>query len=189
MPMNLPSDLPAMLAALLAEHYSVSFALDPCGRSECFVDLLGPLGSQATGLGGTPAAALASVWPLHDDLAAPMTLVDGQDGDDVMDGPAIAAVARRVAGLREYITGVLAGAGEAVSHQYALEVTGGDLFVLAALLAADPSVVEDGPGDELEPYCRVCGDWIGHFLGLDGWQHYRGEPAAGGAAHPVRRGP
>ena len=48
------------------------------------------------------------------------------------------------------------------------------------MLFRSPSVVEDGPGDELEPYCRTCGDWIGHFLGLDDWQHYRGEPAAGG---------
>ena len=170
-----PRNLAAMLAALLGDGYSAAFAMDPAGRANCFVvDLTGPLGSQATGLGDTPAAALASAWPLGD------LDDDGQDDDDVMDGPAIAAVARRVAGLREYITGVLAGAGEVVSHQYALEVTGGDLFVLAALLAADPSVVEDGPGDELEPYCRTCGHWIGHFLGLDGWQHYRGEPAAGG---------
>jgi hypothetical protein len=34
--------------------------------------------------------------------------------------------------------------------------------------------------DDAEPYCTTCGDWIGHFLGMDGWHHFRGDPAAGG---------
>jgi hypothetical protein len=35
-------------------------------------------------------------------------------------------------------------------------------------------------GDGLEPYCAECGAWIGMFCGLPGWQHFRGDPAAGG---------
>jgi len=201
--MNLPTDLPAMLDALVAEHYNVSFALDSSGRARCLVDLTGPLGSQATGLGDTPAAALASVWPLGDldddtdlgdggqyalERVADGWLAagwlgddtgDGQD-DDVMDGPAVAAIARQATVLGDYVAGVLASGGQLASHRHALEHVGGELASLGALLAADPEAVEAGAGDELEPYCRTCGHWIGYFLGLDGWQHYRGEPARGG---------
>jgi hypothetical protein len=162
-------DLSAMLATLLAEGYSVSFALHP--TAACVANLTGPLGSHAPGLGDTPVAALASVWPLGD-----LQDDDGQD-DDVIDGPAVAAVARKVTALREYIGAALAGA---VSGRAALERVGAELAGIGALLAADPEVIEDGPGDELEMYCRTCGHWIGHFLGLDGWQHFQGEPAAGG---------
>jgi hypothetical protein len=171
--MNLPADLPAMLAALLAEHYNVTFTLDYSGRADYLVDMIGPLGSQATGLGDTPAAALASVWPFGDTY-------DGQDDDDVIDGPAVAAAARKMTVLGDYVSGVLASGGELVSHRHALECVAGEMATIGALLAADPVDVEDGPGYELEPYCRPCGQWIGHFLGLDGWQHFRGEPAAGG---------
>ena len=53
--------------------------------------------------------------------------------------------------------------------------------VLGDLLDAldDPA----GAGDDLdglEPYCTVCGAWIGMFLGMDGWHHFRGDPAPGG---------
>lgn len=34
--------------------------------------------------------------------------------------------------------------------------------------------------DGLEPYCTTCGDWAGLFLGMDGWHHFTGDPAAGG---------
>jgi hypothetical protein len=61
-----PRDVATMLATLLNEGYGVSFALDAAGRVDYLADLAGPLGSQATGLGGTPAAALASVWPFGD---------------------------------------------------------------------------------------------------------------------------
>lgn len=173
--MNLPTDLAAMLAALLAEHYSVSFTLDSSGRARCLADLTGPLGSQATGLGDTPAAALASVWPFGDGQDD-----DGQDDDDVIDGPAVAAAARKMTVLGDYVSGALASGGQLASHRDALECVAAELAGLRALLAADPAEVEDGPGYELEPYCRTCGHWIGHFLGLDGWQHYRGDPAPGG---------
>ena len=37
-----------------------------------------------------------------------------------------------------------------------------------------------GGGEGLEPYCAECGAWIGMFFGLEGWQHFRGDPAPGG---------
>ena len=49
----------------------------------------------------------------------------------------------------------------------------------------------DGQADELEPYCSTCGEWIGYFVGLEGWQHFRGDGAPGGdrelfdAGHPA----
>jgi hypothetical protein len=186
--MNLPTDLPAMLAALVAEHYSVSFTLDTSGRARCLADLTGPLGSQATGLGDTPAAALLSVWPFG---GTGHGQEDGQEDENIMDGPAVAALARKAAALSDYVSAVLAPGGQLVSHQHALEHAAGELASIGALLAADPEVIEAGAGDELEPYCRACGHWIGQFLGRDGWQHYRGEPAAGGrrtlhdAGHPA----
>jgi hypothetical protein len=37
-----------------------------------------------------------------------------------------------------------------------------------------------GEDEDTEPYCAGCGEWIGMFRGLDGWQHFRGDPAPGG---------
>lgn len=34
--------------------------------------------------------------------------------------------------------------------------------------------------DGTEPYCAGCGAFIGMFAGIDGWRHFRGDPAAGG---------
>jgi hypothetical protein len=34
--------------------------------------------------------------------------------------------------------------------------------------------------DGTEPYCTTCGQWAGMFLGMDGWHHFRGDPAPGG---------
>jgi hypothetical protein len=34
--------------------------------------------------------------------------------------------------------------------------------------------------DGTEPYCSECGHWIGMFCRLEGWQHFRGDPAPGG---------
>lgn len=47
--------------------------------------------------------------------------------------------------------------------------------------------------DHTEPYCRTCHQWIGHFLGMDSWQHYLDDPAPGGhsttlATSPTRPG-
>jgi hypothetical protein len=60
-----PSSLPAQLAALLSSGYTVIFTQAPAGAGY-IADLTGPLGSQATGRGGTLAGAVASVWPLGD---------------------------------------------------------------------------------------------------------------------------
>jgi hypothetical protein len=37
-----------------------------------------------------------------------------------------------------------------------------------------------GGGEGLEPYCAECGHWAGMFFGLEGWQHFKGDPAPGG---------
>ena len=29
--------------------------------------------------------------------------------------------------------------------------------------------------DDLEPYCKTCGELIGLFIGYEGWHHYRGD--------------
>ena len=49
--------------------------------------------------------------------------------------------------------------------------------VLGDLLAV---LNEDDEFDGLEPYCTDCGHWIGHFFGMEGWHHFRGDPAPGG---------
>ncbi len=46
--------------------------------------------------------------------------------------------------------------------------------VLGAVDRADED--EDGT----EAHCTVCGQWAGMFLGMDGWHHFRGDPAPGG---------
>ena len=40
--------------------------------------------------------------------------------------------------------------------------------------------VIDQADDDTEPYCTRCGQWAGTFLGMDGWHHFRGDPAPGG---------
>jgi hypothetical protein len=37
-----------------------------------------------------------------------------------------------------------------------------------------------GGEDGTEPYCTVCRQWAGMFVGIDGWRHFRGDPAPGG---------
>ncbi len=34
--------------------------------------------------------------------------------------------------------------------------------------------------DDTEPYCTACREWVGMFLGLEGWRHFRGDWAPGG---------
>jgi hypothetical protein len=34
--------------------------------------------------------------------------------------------------------------------------------------------------DGTEPYCTTCRQWAGMFTGIDGWRHFRGDPAPGG---------
>lgn len=50
-----------------------------------------------------------------------------------------------------------------------LAAAGGPLFV-----------DDDDPTNRLAPYCSACGEWVGQFVGLDGWQHFRGDGAPGG---------
>lgn len=55
----------------------------------------------------------------------------------------------------------------------------------------DQPAAELDPEPDLEPYCEACGEWIGLFSGLEGWQHFRGDGAPGGqrelydADHPA----
>ncbi|HCU96529.1 MAG TPA: hypothetical protein DHU96_28945 [Actinobacteria bacterium] len=44
------------------------------------------------------------------------------------------------------------------------------------LNAIDDQADDDGT----EPYCTTCGQWVGMFRGIDGWRHFRGDPAPGG---------
>ena len=46
--------------------------------------------------------------------------------------------------------------------------------VLGAIAEADER--DDGT----EPYCTTCRQWAGMFHGMDGWHHFRGDPAPGG---------
>ncbi len=68
----------------------------------------------------------------------------------------------------------------------ALAAAGGPL-----LQPVPPEQDDDDPGNSLEPYCSTCGEWIGRFVGLDDWQHFRGDGAPGGqrdlydAGHPA----
>ena len=50
-------------------------------------------------------------------------------------------------------------------------------FISAAFHAAADQADE---GEDTEPYCATCGEWIGIFHSLDGWRHFRGDPAPGG---------
>jgi hypothetical protein len=53
--------------------------------------------------------------------------------------------------------------------------------VLGDLLAGlDQDEQDDDEFGGRESYCAECGHWIGMFFGLDGWHHFRGDPAPGG---------
>jgi hypothetical protein len=52
------------------------------------------------------------------------------------------------------------------------------LEAIERIAAGDEDQADEDDG--LEPYCSECGHWIGMFHGLDGWQHFRGDPAPGG---------
>jgi hypothetical protein len=160
-------DAGAMLAALLDEGYRVTLA-QSAGNAAYYADLLGPLGSQATGYGDSPAAALASAWPLDADLPE-------QPGP--VDATAAAVLAGKLTTLREYVGRVLGG--EHRDAQGVLERVSADLGRISVILAA-ATEGEDDDLDDAEPFCVTCGNWIGMFHGLDGWQHFTGDPAPGG---------
>lgn len=87
------------------------------------------------------------------------------------------------AGL-EPLAALTGSAGQSAAMVYAAGF-GVSHVLLRELLA----IVEDlagqladaGPGDDgTMPYCASCGEWAGMFLGMDGWHHFRGDPAPGG---------
>lgn len=78
-------------------------------------------------------------------------------------------------------------------HAAAVSLGGWDWCVLRWLAGLDVQTVAAIAGwvnragglteadlDGIEAYCAECGHWIGMFFGLDGWQHFRGDPAPGG---------
>lgn len=177
--MTVPNDLPAygtsaMLAVLINEGYRVTFTQGSSG-ADCAVDLTGPLGSQAAGLGESPAAALASVWPLD---TLPTEDDDADEEPGAVDATAAAVLAEKITALREYVGRALGD----VHHDGlgVLERVAADLGRISVILAAATERVDDDDEDDMEPFCTRCGEWIGHFHGLDGWRHFRGDPAPGG---------
>jgi hypothetical protein len=92
-----PGTLAAMLAALVSGGYTVIFTQAPAGAGY-IADLTGPLGSQAAGRGASPAAAMASVWPLGDvPSGEPRQAAPGSSGPfeterQALDTPAVRAV-------------------------------------------------------------------------------------------------
>jgi hypothetical protein len=63
-------------------------------------------------------------------------------------------------------------------RQLVLERTDRKLATVAAAFHAAADQADDS--EDTEPYCATCGTWIGIFHGLDGWRHFRGDPAPGG---------
>jgi hypothetical protein len=63
----------------------------------------------------------------------------------------------------------------------ALEWWLGDILGLVARLTGEDQA-DDQADDDLEPYCATCGSPAGHFIGIEGWRHFRGE---GTVADPV----
>lgn len=51
-------------------------------------------------------------------------------------------------------------------------------IVTGWLRAVRDEAADDSDGTE--PYCTTCSGWVGMFVGLDGWRHFRGDPAPGG---------
>lgn len=47
-------------------------------------------------------------------------------------------------------------------------------------LAIPANRIRGALDDDIEPYCTACGAWAGMFHGIDGWRHFRGDPASGG---------
>lgn len=67
---------------------------------------------------------------------------------------------------------------EHADRQLIAERTAAKLATVAAAFHAAADQADDG--EDTEPYCATCGQWIGIFFGLDGWRHFRGDPAPGG---------
>ena len=69
-------------------------------------------------------------------------------------------------------------ADERAGRQMLAERVAGKLATVAAAFHAAADQVDEG--EDAEPYCATCGEWIGVFYGLAGWRHFRGDPAPGG---------
>lgn len=72
---------------------------------------------------------------------------------------------------------------EHANRQIICETVAAQLRDMAAALreSGEGAVVEDLADDDgTEPYCTTCRRWVGLFVGLDGWHHFRGDPAPGG---------
>jgi hypothetical protein len=67
---------------------------------------------------------------------------------------------------------------EHADRQLIAERTAAKLATVAAAFHAAADQADDG--EDTEPHCATCGQWIGIFHGLDGWQHFCGDPAPGG---------
>jgi hypothetical protein len=73
-----------MIEHFYCTGHGEEFATDP-GACGYLADIEGPLGSHVTGIGDSPAAALASVWPL--DLDDGQAAEDDEDQADDEDEP------------------------------------------------------------------------------------------------------
>ena len=168
----MPDTMSHNLGILLHEGYEVAFSIDRegCGYR---ANLSGPLGSSSAGLGDTPVEALASVWPQYG-----TTLADEGQAAELgpVDSTAAAVLAAKITTLREYVARALSDKHH--DGQSVLGRVSGGLGRISAILATATEDVDDD--DDREPYCSACGHWVGHFHGLEGWHHFRGDPAPGG---------
>lgn len=96
------------------------------------------------------------------------------------------ALAEAARASLERLAEVTGSAGQTAAMVYAAAF-GVSHVLMWELLAIVDDLAGRVPGGEYqdddgtEPYCVTCGEWIGHFLGMDGWHHYLGDPAPGGA--------
>lgn len=112
-----------------------------------------------------------------------MTVDDNRPGPKPTPGPAPAepdATRTAAAAALDGYQAALASAplGSPPGREWMLQLASALGDLLAVLDAAD----DGGELDGLEPYCTGCGSWIGMFVGLEGWRHFRGE---GTVASPV----
>lgn len=142
---------------------------------------------------GGPGRARAGVTQLHggEDRADLVRVAEVEASPEFRDwerrmgfpaGPDLAALRRLLFALRERLEN---GACSVIEMIGCLGAPEGSLAQLAVDLLGTPAAGDvhdqaDEDSDGAEPYCTVCGGWAGIFLGLDGWQHFRGDPAPGG---------
>jgi hypothetical protein len=133
----------------------------------------GRLALAASPVPGLPPGAI--VWGNDDEPRLP----DG--ADDIageIDATAAGLLSRKIIALREYVGRALCD-----ERQDRAEILGhvaAELARVSVILAAAAEGVDDD--DDAEPYCLTCGQWVGMFIGVEGWHHFRGE---GTAANPV----